>query len=66
MVIQNKAVWFGFQFECCGVDNQTDWYYISAWPDRQNVPASCCVLPTEGCGEAGSGSPLYTKVITDE
>lgn len=30
-------------FNCCGVDGYNDWYNISAWPEQQWVPASCCL-----------------------
>lgn len=47
--------------ECCGVDNLTDWFYIPAWPDKANVPMSCCVNPSQGCGEASSDAPWHTR-----
>lgn len=52
-----------FQFKCCGIDNQTDWYRISAWPDKENVPTSCCIIPTVGCGDNDSQSPIHDMVI---
>ena len=30
-------------FNCCGVDSYRDWYRISAWPENEWVPSSCCV-----------------------
>ena len=53
-----------FQLECCGVDNLTDWFYIPAWPDKANVPSSCCVNQSFGCGEANSDAAWYTRVST--
>ena len=39
-----KSTWDHIQqnFHCCGVNNYTDWYQISAWPDKTRVPSSCC------------------------
>ncbi|GFT28329.1 tetraspanin-4 [Nephila pilipes] len=51
------------QFKCCGVKNYRDWYHISAWPDKQWVPSSCC-LPKfsnmSSCGELEDTSYFYT------
>ena len=30
-------------FNCCGVDHYQDWHHISAWPDEEWVPESCCM-----------------------
>ncbi|XP_054153087.1 tetraspanin-9-like [Oppia nitens] len=30
-------------FNCCGVNNYTDWYSINAWPDKEWVPNTCCI-----------------------
>ena len=40
-----KATWDQIQtrFDCCGVNNYTDWYKISAWPEEEWVPDSCCI-----------------------
>lgn len=35
------------QFNCCGVNNYTDWYKISAWPNNDWVPSSCCIPKTK-------------------
>ncbi|XP_052802062.1 tetraspanin-4-like [Mya arenaria] len=53
-------------FECCGVDNHTDWYNLPEWPLKDNVPTSCCVHQYEGCGEAGSQAVLYSKGCLEE
>jgi tetraspanin-9 len=39
-----KVTWDQVQnaFNCCGVDHYQDWYNISAWEDKEWVPASCC------------------------
>ncbi|CAG2173124.1 unnamed protein product [Oppiella nova] len=40
-----RGTWDQIQmnFDCCGVNNYTDWHSISAWPDHQWVPNSCCI-----------------------
>ncbi|XP_060583422.1 tetraspanin-4-like [Ruditapes philippinarum] len=53
-------------FECCGIDNHTDWYSISAWPDKTSVPDSCCVQPIDGCGYAGSTAAFYSRGCLEE
>jgi hypothetical protein len=35
------------KFNCCGVDEHSDWYKIKAWPDEEWVPESCCI-PSNG------------------
>lgn len=39
-----KSTWDHIQtnFHCCGVNNHTDWYRINAWPEKVQVPSSCC------------------------
>lgn len=32
-------------FNCCGVDHYQDWHHISAWPEKEWVPESCCISP---------------------
>lgn len=43
-----QSAWDGVQeaFDCCGVNNYTDWKDTM----RSNVPDSCCIDPKEGCG----------------
>ena len=43
-----KTTWDQIQlnFNCCGVNNYTDWYQISAWPSENWVPNSCCIPVT--------------------
>jgi tetraspanin-9 len=43
-----KTTWDQIQlnFNCCGVNNYTDWYQISAWPSNNWVPNSCCIPVT--------------------
>lgn len=53
-------------FECCGMDNHTDWYSISAWPDKNSVPVSCCVQPFDGCGDDGSKAAVYSGGCLEE
>ncbi|XP_037278064.1 tetraspanin-4 [Dermacentor andersoni] len=31
------------KFECCGVHSYRDWHRISAWPNEEWVPQSCCL-----------------------
>lgn len=39
-----RSAWDQLQekLHCCGVNNHTDWYQIDAWPDKIQVPPSCC------------------------
>lgn len=39
-----QSTWDHIQnrFHCCGVNNYTDWYQVSAWPEKMRVPSSCC------------------------
>ncbi|KAL4225632.1 hypothetical protein ACF0H5_016318 [Mactra antiquata] len=53
-------------FKCCGIDNQTDWYKISAWPNENNVPTSCCIRPQPGCGNSESQSSIYPRGCLEE
>lgn len=52
-----QSTWDHIQsnFQCCGVNNYTDWYQIKAWPDKHRVPSSCCMpinnTITENCGK---------------
>ncbi|XP_015912457.1 tetraspanin-4 [Parasteatoda tepidariorum] len=52
------------QFRCCGVRNYRDWHQISAWPDKEWVPSSCC-LPKfsniSSCGEMEEVSYIYSS-----
>ena len=42
------------QFECCGVDNSSEWIYsktkFNKVGNHQFVPDSCCKDETKGCG----------------
>ena len=51
-----------FQFKCCGVSNYTDWYKISAWPDDNWVPDSCCKFESQKCGTKGNPSEWHSAV----
>ncbi|GIY16964.1 tetraspanin-4 [Caerostris extrusa] len=50
------------QFKCCGVRSYQDWYQISAWPEKQWVPSSCCFpkyLNMSSCGKEEDASFYY-------
>lgn len=51
-------IWDQLQVEmkCCGVNSYSDWYNIYAWPNKQQVPDSCCQNYKPGCGQL---EPLY-------
>lgn len=45
-------------FNCCGVDHYQDWYKISAWPEKDYVPSSCCVdIPPVNGTEGSTTTP---------
>ncbi|KAK6191553.1 hypothetical protein SNE40_003212 [Patella caerulea] len=54
---QNKDNWRSVmnslqkELHCCGINNYTDWYYVSAWPNEERVPDSCCVRSLDLCGQ---------------
>lgn len=56
---------FIIQFKCCGVKSYQDWFHISAWPDQEWVPSSCC-LPKfsnmSACGQMEDIAFLYQSV----
>ncbi|XP_028990489.1 CD63 antigen-like [Betta splendens] len=39
------------KFRCCGADGYTDWYSSASWGKSTAVPDSCCIAPSEGCGQ---------------
>lgn len=49
------------QFHCCGATNYTDWETIPL-PVKGQVPDSCCVNVTQGCGTKFTEKDIYTKV----
>jgi CD63 antigen len=42
------------EFECCGVNNFTDWEGTPAFNETNDVPDSCCKNITLGCGKGAS------------
>lgn len=38
-------------FECCGVNNATDWFKSSGWQEKDQVPPECCRINTTDCQE---------------
>ncbi|XP_063987313.1 tetraspanin-9 [Diachasmimorpha longicaudata] len=46
------TIWDDLQqrFHCCGVRDYTDWFQISAWPNDDRVPDSCCITRERYCG----------------
>lgn len=56
-----KAVdWMQEEYECCGVTTYLDYsngtvaqYWVEEANNGADVPDSCCVVYTEGCGEGG-------------
>ncbi|KAL7632838.1 UNVERIFIED_CONTAM: hypothetical protein RMT77_016835 [Armadillidium vulgare] len=50
------------QFQCCGVEDWSDWYNINAWPGENWVPESCCVplyQKDADCGRSGNETLWY-------
>lgn len=47
---------FRFQFECCGINNNTDYDGITAAQERFGYPKSC--YPSDG----SDANTLFTKV----
>ena len=46
------------EFQCCGVNNSTDWTTSIAFNNTENVPSSCCVKQESGCGVGTNKSPF--------
>ncbi|XP_075055702.1 CD63 antigen [Mixophyes fleayi] len=46
------------EFKCCGAANYTDWKSYAPYKDRTDVPDSCCVTFSVGCGK--NISNIYT------
>merc|ERR1711936_1088151 len=42
------------EFECCGVNNSTDWEGTPAFNETNDVPDFCCKNITMGCGKGAS------------
>ena len=42
--------------QCCGVDTYQDWETVP-FSQGSNVPDSCCVEPTDGCGKGAIQNP---------
>ena len=60
-----KSTWDHLQsnFHCCGVNNYTDWYQIEAWPDKMQLPSSCC-KPLNGTAvDCGQDTDINTENI---
>ncbi|KAF7988353.1 hypothetical protein HCN44_000926 [Aphidius gifuensis] len=60
------AVWDSIhrEFHCCGVRDYTDWFQISAWPNDDRVPDSCCIKRERYCGRLdpdGHNKELWYK-----
>ncbi|XP_076327330.1 tetraspanin-9-like isoform X1 [Tachypleus tridentatus] len=54
-----KNIWddIHLKFDCCGVKEYKDWYKISAWPNKELVPQSCCLpefIKNSTCGTTGA------------
>ncbi|XP_036864822.1 CD63 antigen isoform X1 [Manis javanica] len=47
-------------FKCCGAANYTDWETIPLMPKGQ-VPDSCCINVTQGCGTHFKVKEIHTK-----
>ena len=56
------GVFFMPQFNCCGVNNYTDWYNIKAWPNKERVPQECCRVEKDECHVEGHPEDWYQKV----
>ena len=46
------------QFECCGVNNSTDWTSSNEFNNTENVPSSCCIIKASNCGVNKNKSPF--------
>ncbi|KAM5289080.1 CD63 antigen isoform 1-T1 [Ctenodactylus gundi] len=51
------------KFKCCGAVNYTDWEKILA---KDQVPDSCCVNVTVGCGTGFNVHLIYTQGCVEE
>lgn len=49
------------QFKCCGAANYTDWESVPLMPKGQ-VPDSCCINVTQGCGISFNVKEIYHEV----
>jgi len=49
------------EFECCGVNNFTDWEGTPAFNETNDVPDSCCKNITLGCGKGASDTNKIYK-----
>ncbi|KAM5289081.1 CD63 antigen isoform 2-T2 [Ctenodactylus gundi] len=54
---------FREKFKCCGAVNYTDWEKILA---KDQVPDSCCVNVTVGCGTGFNVHLIYTQGCVEE
>lgn len=45
-------------FQCCGVNNSTDWTTAKAFNNTKNVPSSCCVIEASSCGVGKNKFPF--------
>ena len=52
------------QFECCGVNNYTDWSGKGTVPERQ-VPPSCCISG-DSCAANPTLATVYPTVSVSE
>ncbi|XP_076369946.1 tetraspanin-4-like isoform X3 [Tachypleus tridentatus] len=46
-------------FECCGVKEYTDWYKIAAWPEKEWVPQTCCLVEFRKDSTCGKTHNIY-------
>jgi hypothetical protein len=44
---------------CCGVHSYADWYNISAWPTKHQVPLECCKENVTNCNVEGQPEHYY-------
>jgi len=53
------------EFQCCGVEDWRDWQNVT-WSNKSNVPMSCCLIRSEGCGENALAAPSNTGHIFED
>jgi len=49
------------EYECCGVNNFTDWEGTPAFNETNDVPDFCCKTITLGCGKGASDTDKIYK-----
>ncbi|PIO77548.1 hypothetical protein TELCIR_00310, partial [Teladorsagia circumcincta] len=60
---------FTYKLECCGVNDESDWFYSTRWPAHKFVPDSCCdprhfsdVDSMANCGKVENSTLLFQQL----